>query len=31
MPLMDRLAIGFSLALAIWVLGNIAYWALTRF
>jgi len=28
---MDRLAIGFSLALAIWVLGNIAYWALTRF
>ena len=27
MPLKDRLVTGFSLLLAVWVLGNIAYWA----
>lgn len=31
MPLKDRVGIGFGLLLAAWVLGNIAYWAMTRF
>ncbi len=30
MPLKDRLGIGIGLLLAVWVLGNIAYWAWTQ-
>lgn len=30
MPVKDRLVIGFGSVLAIWVLGNIAYWAWTQ-